>query len=280
MESFWLGVVGNMVAALIVAVIPILLVLARVSRRQRELATFFGLTPAVRAVRVVLSTYQPAVTEEHLASGATSTGWTGETVSADEFRGAQEIERLFTKSWTVPSVSSILDGLSGNGRGFGAVSAKIEPHSADLSFGNPYSFVVMGTGAKESNAMATRFLGANPDASYSVFRFAKDPDRGRAFERLPVKGYAGQSYFASEYESGPQKGELAVLQRITLESGKVVFLCAGKDSEATTIVARYLADNWHILLSRYKNQENGDFANLYLFSEESPTAPKLLTSVP
>jgi len=142
-----------------------------------------------------------------------------------------------------------------------------------------HSFVVMGTGAKESNTLASRFLGESPDSDYSVFRFAKDPARGRAFELLPVKGYLQRFFFADEFESGPLKGELAVLQRITLERGKVVFLCAGKDSRATTIVARYLADNWRILLSQHKDRRNGDFANLYLFSHESSAVPRLLASV-
>ncbi len=279
MQSFWLGVTGNIVAALIIAIIPILLVWARVSRRQRELATFFGLNSTVGEVRVILSTYQPVVTEEQLASGARSKGWTGRTVSVDEYKGAQEIVSLFNKSWTIPSISSIIDGLTGNGRGFGVIEVDVEPDSADVSLRGPCNFVIMGTGARESNMMASRFLGEDPDGDHSVFRFAKDPIRGRAFEVLPVKGYAQQVFYAKDYESGPQKGELAVLQRITLERSRVVFLCAGKDSEATIMVARYLADNWHTLLARYKNQRNGDFANLYLFSYESPSVPRLLTSV-
>jgi hypothetical protein len=45
----------------------------------------------------------------------------------------------------------------------------------------------MGTGAKESNELAARLLGSDPDRS--TFRFVKD-DRGRAFERLGVRGFS------------------------------------------------------------------------------------------
>jgi hypothetical protein len=276
MQSFWLGVIGNIVAAFIIAIIPILLVWARVSRRQRELTTFFGLSSTIREVHVVLSRYQPVVKDEELASGARSTGWTGETVSVEEFRGAQAVANLFKKSRTVPSISSIIDTLTGDGPGYGMVSVRVEPDSPELSWGRSNTFVVMGTGAKESNMFASRFLGELPDAHHSVFRFAKDPARGRAFEVLPVRGYAQQFFFASDYEPGD---ELAVLQRITLAGGKVVFLCAGKDLSGTTKVARFLADNWRVLLAHYKNQSNGDFANLYLFSHESPSDPRLLVSV-
>jgi hypothetical protein len=138
----------------------------------------------------------------------------------------------------------------------------------------------MGTGAKQSNMFASRFLGEFPDPDHSVFRFTKDPERGRAFERLAVRGYAQRFFYASEFDSDHSKRELAVLQRITLSDGKVVFLCAGKDSPGTMMVSQYLADNWRTIFARYKDHKNGDFARLYVFSYDSPSTPELLASEP
>lgn len=279
MEKFWLEVLAEIVAAAIIAVIPLIMLWIRVSRRQRELATFFGLSSAARQVQIKLSRYVPAKTEEILPGGAFSTGWTSETVSIDEFQGAQAISNLFRRAWALPSLSSILDGLTGNERGYGRVEVHIDPVDPDPSWSTPGTLVVMGTGAKESNLLASRFLGEPADPDYSVYTFIKDPDKGRAFERLQVRGYAPQSFFAADWSNDEHQHELALLQRVTLSDGKVVFLCAGKDSPGTMMVARYLADNWRDLLVRHRDRKQGDFANLYVFSHDSPSAPRLLDSV-
>jgi hypothetical protein len=262
-ESFFVGIAGNIVSAALIAIIPVAAIVIILNRRQREIAGFFGLNSQVRQVQILLSRYKPEAQTEHLSSGAESKGFTGETVAVEEYQGAQAIARLFESRWIVASVASVITKSLEGGRDYGSVQVSVMPgpepkrpgHKVPLP--HAATVVLMGTGARESNELAEQFLG--PAGDRSVFRFVKD-DNGRAFERA-ADGYTRETFYASRYEPG----QLAVLQRATMPDGQVVFLCAGKDVSGSRMVAEYLAENWKKFYEQYNGRHNGDFARLYVF---------------
>jgi len=271
-QNFLIGILGNIASAVVIAIIPLTIIVVRTNRRQRHLASFFGLSPGVRAIHVLLSRFQPEKDVEQLAGGVPSSGYVGETVAVDEFLGAQAVRDLFDATWVVASLASIMDGLMSGKRDFGRIDVTVSPvaspetspeTSRETSPVIPPAtgtIILMGTGAKESNELAEELLGGDPHNS--VYRFVKD-ERGRAFERMAVRGYSELKYYASDYPAD----ELAVLQRVTAKDGRVTFLCAGKDVSGSRMVAEFLAWNWDSLYEEFRGRNNGDFARLYAFRQ-------------
>jgi hypothetical protein len=270
MQEFLLGIVGSLISAVIIAAGPIILGVIWLNRRQRQLAEFFGLNSSIREVRILLSRYWPEGNSEVLRTGVESLGFRGETVAVDEFRGAQDIEKLFDSGWIVASLASVIGGSLIGRRDFGSIRVSVSPVASDRP--EKSTVVLMGTGAKDSNRLAAEILG--PDARHSIFRFVKD-EHGRAFERMAMHHFPQEKFYASKYEPG----ELAVLQRITMADGTVTFLCAGKDAAGSRMAAEFLSANWALFYEQYHSQNNGDFARLYVFSH-SAEEPQLLTNWP
>jgi hypothetical protein len=260
--NFLIAILGDVTSAIIIAIVPLSIIMARTNRRQRQIAAFFGLTPSVRTLHVLLSRYRPEREIERLADGAPSSGYVGETVAVDEFIGAQALRDLFDSKWIIASFASIIGGSISGKRDFGRIDVTISPVTDPANRPTTGTVVLMGTGAKESNWLAAELLGV--DAENSVFEFVKDGD-GRAFRRLAVRGYSTEIYHAADYDSH----ELAVLQRATMKDGRVIFLCAGKDVAGSRRAAEFLSANWKSLHEEFGGRNNGDFARLYAFSRSS-----------
>jgi hypothetical protein len=270
LQAFILGIAGNLISALLIAAVSALALIFVFNRRQREIASFFGLNSRVREVQILLSRYLPEVQEESLDSGAASVGWVRETVAVDEFRGAQALARLFESNWIVASLASVISSSLLGGRDTGSVRVFVTPAPEPPTRPRGATIVLMGTGARESNELAEEFLGM--DTEYSVFKFVKD-DNGRAFERR-AEGFTKEIFYASNYAPG----ELAVLQRATMPDGQVTFLCAGKDAPGSRLAAELLATTWRTLHEEYNGRHHGDFALLYVFYPGR--APQILSNWP
>jgi hypothetical protein len=107
----------------------------------------------------------------------------------------------------------------------------------------------------------------------SVFSYVK-VDGYRRFVRKAGNGNA------ATFESVRDHPEetLAVLQRITLTDGPVVFLCGGADDKGTMRVAGYLAENWNTLYADHR-RGGGDFAQLLAFPLDPDKPPLQFSSV-
>jgi hypothetical protein len=273
-QSFLIGFSDNVVSAIVIAVVPLSIIVAMSNRRQRQIASFFGLSPNARMIHIFLSRYQPTVVPEPLAGGAFSKGYTNETVAVDEFQGAQAIGALFDSKWVVASVSSIMSEYLMGRRDFGRVEVHVNTVPKRPTYpGGESTVILMGTGAKESNGLAEELLSGT--SAHSVFRFIKDSEEGRAFERMAVRGFSLERFYAVSY----QPRELAVLQRVTMSNGRVVFLCAGKDVSGSRMAAELLSENWLSLHNYYSGRDNGDFARLYAF-DGSYKNSEILCAIP
>lgn len=269
MHDLLVGVLGNLISALIIGLGALAFIAGAARRLRPEMIEFFGLRPSM-TVNILLSHYIPAFDAALLPGGAVSTGWIRETVAMDEYRGAEALRDFFDTNRVLISVMSVFEALANGRRGLRTVRAVITTAPHSISLPDRGTVVLLGTGARDSNKLSEFYLGTHEKW---VFRFIKGSDGVRAFERRETTGGSAPIVIkANEHEGW----ELAVLQRITGSDGRIIFLCAGKDAPGSRMAAEYLAANWFDLYASGPKNGNGDFCHLYRFKGTYEVYERLL----
>lgn len=253
------GVLENVLAALIVAVLGFASYLAVFVTERQRLLRFFGVSSQFPRLRIYLSRL------EIKPGGATglepvSKGYSGAAINKIEYEGALLVREQFSSSILAWFPDNFRDWLGQQHAGLMALNPKVDvspQQMGNVAFDN---MVVLGNGI--FNLVARYYL-EHPSCYYQFKRNDKGVliVKAGGLEGITIPGRTEKGDWRNE-------SELAVLQRINDEEHKnSVFLCCGTGSSATFGAARYLSKNWRDLYRRHGSDE---FAMCLEFPGQEP----------
>lgn len=254
----------NLFSAVVIAFLALVLVVAFARKVRRDKRRFFGLTDS-NDVIIALSCYRPKTEPVTTDDGSRSVGYQDDTVAVDELTAALALDKLFNSSEVSVTIKSFVRALVTGSRTFEPIRPSLRTFK-DKAIPQVGCLIILGTGAHSSNELAAYFLGEHEK---SVFSYEKIEGR-RLFHRRAGNGKAELKLAVTDHP----KHSLAVVQRITVRHGPVVFLCSGADNHGTMRAAEYLAANWSNLYAKHW-RFGGDFAQVMAFDRESGQASEL-----
>ncbi len=277
-DQVWTNVVANLVAAALLAFVPLVIAVALLLRKRHRLFDFFGVSDPERGVAIYVSRLQikPKGTT---GVGPITTGYIGPAITRAEFMGARLVQNLFEARIvarvprTLRQVLRRLDvalevvlptiNLSDEGPAAAAAVPALARTHADSAAMSNQSIVIIGS-------PVYNLLSAHHFAVESCpFRFDSIdlPEEDRTGTRRTERIFRRRE--GSDWVSIPGRGhnkELGVILR-TRGDGCTVFLCAGLGSSGSYGAVRFLVEEWPALRSRYRD---GDFAICLEFPNQEP----------
>lgn len=250
LQGVFQGVIENLLAAGIVAILGLASYTAVVIAERQRLLRFFGVSNRTPRIRFYLSRLKvlPGGT---LGSEPITEGYKGIAINKIEYDGALLIRGLLSSSTLASFPKSFRDWLGRQHATLLLLDPKIAvspQNQADISFEN---MVILGSGVY--NLVAKYYL-EHPSCCH--FQFDKTSEGERGISIIDWK--LGREKKKQPIPGREQKRELAILQRINdIEHQTSAFLCCGIGSSATYGTARYLAENWNSLYQQHGCEEFG-----------------------
>ena len=253
-SSIWTGVAADAIYTVFAAVVASSLALLLVGRHRRHLFQFFGIDDRDSKVKVYLSRVDVLPGGSKGTDGKLKHGFSGPALVGLEYQGALAVMQLLQSPLlkTVPSVfKEFIEGRAGHLRAV-TVSIDASPGSDEYRyiFEQSTDVVVLLGSDVYSHAVRTVYEGPR-----SFVKFVSETSG------LPFHGddlSYGEPTFAVCVEgircAIPARSigrEIASVQRVTLETGRRLLMCAGLSASTTYASTRYLCSHWQSLANRF-----------------------------
>ncbi|MDQ3953637.1 MAG: hypothetical protein M3279_11860 [Actinomycetota bacterium] len=273
MTAFWesvvASVVANLIYTLLIALVILLITSIVIKRGRRTLFSMMCIRPDGAVVRVYLSRLDVLRGGSKGTDGVLKVGFTGPALMQLEYEAALYFRRLLQDRF--------LDALP---RPIRTLIQRRNPYLSRIDFQvdvapDEHSYLsVLDYGVD-----STIFLGSDVynHAVRSIYRgnrtFVRfvDERTGKNFDS--AHDDQGEPTFAVRTEdawhviAGRSRGrEIGIIQRVTLDTGRRVLMCAGISASATHGAARFFCENWRALRKRF---DEDDFLVVLAFRDQA-----------
>ena len=254
-STIWTGVAADAIYTVLAASVASLIALFVVGRRRRRLFRFFGIRHNNSQVQIYLSRVEVLEGGSKGTDKSLNHGFTGPAIAKLEYQGALEVKQLL-QSPLLNSLPSILRSiLEGRANRITSADVSIEPSPQSEYLGHIFeqsNDVVMLLGS-DVYSHAVRYV---YQGEHSFLQFVSETS-GLPYHSNSVPNDAPT--FAVRSGSGswsviPARSigrEVGTIQRVTLDSGRQLLMCAGISASTTFASTKYLCSRWQSLADRF-----------------------------